>query len=69
MARPRLANPILNRVTAFTPAERRKLNLEGLLPIGLTPSKDFSTVSSLVWLSALTSRDQSRRLPGRCRTS
>jgi malate dehydrogenase (oxaloacetate-decarboxylating) len=30
-----LVNPILNRGTAFTPAERRKLNLEGLLPSGV----------------------------------
>ena len=30
-----LANPILNRGTAFTPAERKKLNLEGLLPRGV----------------------------------
>jgi hypothetical protein len=31
-----LSNPILNRGTAFTPAERRRLNLEGLLPSGVS---------------------------------
>jgi malate dehydrogenase (oxaloacetate-decarboxylating) len=31
-----LTNPILDRGTAFTPAERRMLNLEGLLPSGVS---------------------------------
>ena len=35
-----LSNPILNRGTAFTPAERRVLDLEGLLPSGVSTLED-----------------------------
>jgi malate dehydrogenase (oxaloacetate-decarboxylating) len=32
-----LSNPMLNRGTAFAPQERRALDLEGLLPSGVSP--------------------------------